>query len=87
KYGAAVVGLTMDERGIPETAEERFEIAARILRACESYGIAKKDVFIDCLCMTVSASQGSAEITLKALKMVKERLGLHTVLGVSNISF
>ncbi|MEG0035200.1 MAG: homocysteine S-methyltransferase family protein [Oscillospiraceae bacterium] len=87
KYGAAVVGLTMDERGIPETAEERFEIAERILRACESYGIAKKDVFIDCLCMTVSASQGSAEITLKALKMVKERLGLHTVLGVSNISF
>lgn len=87
KYGAAVVGLTMDERGIPETAEERFEIAKRILAACESYGIPKKDVFIDCLCLTVSASQSSALETLKAVRMVKEKLGLHTVLGVSNISF
>lgn len=87
KYGAAVVGLTMDERGIPETAEERFEIAERIVRACESYGIPRKDVFIDCLCLTVSASQSSSLETLKAVRMVKERLGLHTVLGVSNISF
>jgi len=87
KYGAAVVGLTMDEHGIPETAEERFEIAKRILTACESYGIAKQDVFIDCLCLTVSASQSSALQTLKAVRMVKEKLGLHTVLGVSNISF
>jgi len=87
EYGAAVVGLTMDERGIPETAEERFEIAKRILSACESYGIPKRDVFIDCLCLTVSASQSSAIETLKAVRMVKEKLGLHTVLGVSNISF
>ena len=87
KYGAAVVGLTMDEHGIPETAEERFVIAQRILSACESCGIAKKDVFIDCLCLTVSASQSSALETLKAVRMVKEKLGLHTVLGVSNISF
>ncbi|PKM72168.1 MAG: homocysteine methyltransferase [Firmicutes bacterium HGW-Firmicutes-16] len=87
KYGAAVIGLTMDEHGIPETAEERFEIARRILRACESYGIPKRDVFIDCLCLTVSASQSSAAETLKAVRMVKEKLGLHTVLGVSNISF
>lgn len=87
KYGAAVVGLTMDERGIPETAEERFEIAKRILNACESYGIPKKDVFIDCLCLTVSASQSSALETLKAVRMVREKLDLHTVLGVSNISF
>jgi len=87
KYGAAVVGLTMDERGIPETAEERFEIAKRILADCESYGIPKKDVFIDCLCLTVSASQSSALETLKAVRMVKEKLGLHTVLGISNISF
>ncbi len=87
KYGAAVVGLTMDEHGIPETAEERFVIAQRILSACESYGIAKKDVFIDCLTLTVSASQSSALETLKAVRMVKEKLGLHTVLGVSNISF
>ena len=87
KYGAAVIGLTMDEHGIPETAEERFEIAGRILSTCESYGIPKKDVFIDCLCLTVSASQSSAAETLKAVRMVKEKLGLHTVLGVSNISF
>ena len=87
KYGAAVVGLTMDERGIPETAEERFAIAERILNACESYGIPKRDVFIDCLTLTVSANQNSAVETLKAVRMVKGRLGLHTVLGVSNISF
>lgn len=87
KYGAAVVGLTMDERGIPETAEERFEIAKLILAACEAHGIAKKDVFIDCLCLTAAASQSSALQTLKAVRMVKEKLGLHTVLGVSNISF
>ena len=87
KYGAAVIGLTMDEHGIPETAEERFAIAERILNSCENYGIPKKDVFIDCLCLTVSANQNSAIETLKAVRMVKERLGLHTVLGVSNISF
>jgi len=87
KYGAAVVGLTMDEHGIPETAEERFEIAKRILSACESIGIPKRDVFIDCLTLTVSASPDSANETLKAVRMVKEKLGLHTVLGVSNISF
>ncbi len=87
KYGAAVIGLTMDEHGIPETAGERFVIAERILKACESNGIPKKDVFIDCLCLTVSASQSSAAETLRAVRMVKEKLGLHTVLGVSNISF
>ena len=87
KYGAAVVGLTMDEGGIPETAEERFEIAKAIYVACQLHGIAKENIFIDCLCLTVSANQSSAAETLKAVRMVKERLGLHTVLGVSNISF
>lgn len=87
KYGACVVGLTMDENGIPPTAEGRFEIAKQILIACLLYGIPKENVFIDCLCLTVSASQDSAVETLKAVKMVKSRLGLHTVLGVSNISF
>jgi len=77
----------MDERGIPETAEERFEIAKRILCVCENYGIPGKNVFIDCLSLTVSASQSSAAETLKAVRMVKEKLGLHTLLGVSNISF
>lgn len=87
KYGAAVVGLTMDENGIPQTAEARFEIAQRILNAALSYGIPREDVFIDCLTLTVSAQQDQAKETLKAVRWVKERLGLHTVLGVSNISF
>lgn len=87
KYGAAVVGLTMDEHGIPETAEARFAIAERILRACQDVGILKKDVFIDCLTLSVSASQNSANETLKAVRLVNQKLGLHTVLGVSNISF
>lgn len=87
KYGAAVVGLTMDERGIPESAESRFELAKEIYVACLLHGIAKENIFIDCLCLTVSANQSSAAETLRAMRMVKERLGLHTVLGVSNISF
>ena len=87
KYGAAVIGLTMDENGIPQTAEARFEIAQRILEAALSYGIPKEDVFIDCLTLTVSAQQDQAKETLKAVQWVTQRLGLHTVLGVSNISF
>lgn len=87
KYGAGVVGLTMDEKGIPKTAEERFAIAQRILEAALSYGIPKEDVYIDCLTLTVSAQQEQAVETLKAVRWVTERLGLHTVLGVSNISF
>ena len=87
KYGAAVVGLTLDENGIPETAEQRFAIVERILSAALAHGIKKEDVFIDCLTLTVSAQQSGARETLRAVHMVRERLGLHTVLGVSNISF
>lgn len=87
KYGACVVGLTLDESGIPETAAGRVKVAERIIEACESYGIPKRDVFIDCLTMTVSAAQGAAKETLAAVRTVKERLGAKTVLGVSNISF
>ncbi len=87
KYGAGVVGLTMDENGIPQTAEARFAIAERILNAALSYGIPREDVYIDCLTLTVSAQQDQAVETLKAVRWVTERLGLHTVLGVSNISF
>lgn len=87
KYGAAVVGLTLDKGGIPENAQQRFEIAERILNTALSYGIPKEDVYIDCLTLTVSAQQEGAAETLKAIRMVKERLGLKTVLGVSNISF
>lgn len=87
KYGAAVVGLTLDKSGIPQTAEGRVAIARRILDAALSYGIPKEDVWIDCLTLTVSAQQEQARETLKAVRTVREELGLQTVLGVSNISF
>ncbi len=87
KYGAAVVGLTMDKEGIPRTAQKRFEVAEKIVRAAEAAGIPREDVLIDCLTLTVSAQQEQAVETLKAVRMVRERLGLHCVLGVSNISF
>ena len=87
KYGAAVVGLCMDENGIPQTWQERVAIAKRILDAALAAGIPKEDVLIDCLTLTVSAQQEQAAETLKALHAVREELGLHTVLGVSNISF
>lgn len=87
KYGAAVVGLAMDRNGIPQTAEARIEIAERILNAALEFGIPREDVFIDCLTLTVSAQQEQAVETLRAVRYVTEKLGLHTVLGVSNISF
>ena len=87
KYGACVVGLTLDENGIPATGEGRFAIAEKILKEAAKYGIPKEDVFIDCLTLTVSAEQSSARETLKAMRLVKEKLGLKLVLGVSNISF
>ncbi len=87
KYGASVVGLTLDKSGIPQTAEGRVAIAKRILDAALSYGIPKEDVWIDCLTLTVSAQQEQAAETLKAVRIVREELGLQVVLGVSNISF
>lgn len=87
KYGAAVIGLTLDEKGIPATAEERFRIAERILNRAREYGIPKRNVIIDCLTLTASAQQKEVNETLRAVRMVKERLGLATALGVSNVSF
>ena len=87
KYGCAVLGLTLDEKGIPATAEQRLEIAERIVRAAEEYGIPRCDVLIDCLVMTASAQQKQAAETIKAVKLVREKLGVRTVLGVSNVSF
>ena len=87
KYGAAVVGLCMDSDGIPQDWMGRCRIAERILDAALSYGIPREDVLIDCLTLTVSAQQEQAEETLRAVRYVTEELGLHTVLGVSNISF
>lgn len=87
KYGAAVVGLTMDRSGIPESCEQRFAFAEKILNRALECGIPKDDVIIDCLALTISSMQEQANETLKAMRMVRERLGLHLTLGVSNISF
>ncbi|MFP3154295.1 homocysteine S-methyltransferase family protein [Lachnospiraceae bacterium ZAX-1] len=87
KYGAAVVGLTLDKHGIPRTAKERFLIAKKIVDKAQSYGIPKSNVFIDCLTLTSSAEQALVFETIKAVALVKEKLGVKTVLGVSNISF
>lgn len=87
KYGASVVGLTLDKGGIPKTAQGRYEIAEKIVKRAQDYGISKEDIYIDCLTLTASAEQEGVMETLKALKMCKEKLGVKTVLGVSNISF
>lgn len=87
KYGACVVGLTLDEEGIPNSAEGRFKIAEKIVKKALSYGIKKQDIFIDCLSLTVSSQQEEAIETLKCIKMVKDKLEVKTILGVSNISF
>lgn len=87
KYGAAVVGLTLDEGGIPKTVEKRFEIAEKIMNRALAEGIRKEDIFIDCLTLTASAEQENVMKTVEAVRRVKTELGLKTVLGVSNISF
>lgn len=86
QYGAAVIGMAIDERGIPETADQRREIAERIIARSLDVGIPLRDIFIDCVTLTVGAAQDQAWETLKAIGLVKERLGAKTVLGVSNIS-
>lgn len=87
KYGGLVVALTLDEDGIPSTAEGRVEIAKKILKVANEYGIDKKDIIFDTLAMTISADNNAAINTLSSLKTIKEELGCHTSLGVSNISF
>lgn len=88
KYGAAVVGLTIDERGVPKTTEERVQIADKIISRAASFGIPERDVYIDCLTLTVGAEQEQALRTLDAIRAVKQRHpDAHFVLGVSNISF
>lgn len=86
-YGANVVGLTMDEGGIPFKSEERIAVGKRIVERAEQYGISRDRVFLDCLTLTVSAQQSGAVETLKALQGIRSQLHVHTVLGVSNISF
>ncbi|MBP3600107.1 MAG: homocysteine S-methyltransferase family protein [Clostridia bacterium] len=87
KYGGLVVALTLDENGIPETADGRVKIAENILKVASEYGIPKKDIIFDTLAMTISADNKAALATLSSLKTIKEELGCHTSLGVSNVSF
>lgn len=87
KYGGCVIALTIDESGIPDTAEGRCAIAEKIVKECEKYGIGKKEIIVDPLAMTVSSDDNSGKITLESVKLIKEKLGLKTSLGVSNISF
>lgn len=87
KYGACVVGLTLDKNGVPESAEGRVDIAKKILKAADSYGIPRWNVLIDCLVLTASAQQQAAVETLRALEIIKGELDVKTVLGISNVSF
>ncbi len=87
KYGAAVIGLTLDEHGIPDTAQKRLELARRILRGAKEAGLPPNDVIIDCLTSTLGAQQELGAVTLETLSLVKNQLSLKTALGVSNISF
>ncbi len=87
KYGGVLVALTLDESGIPETAEGRVAIAKKILSAAEGYGIRKSDIIFDPLAMTVSAEPRAAVETLRAVRMIKEELSCQVSLGVSNVSF
>lgn len=87
RFGAAVLGLTLDENGIPDTAEGRLELARKIVSKALEYGLRLEDVFIDPLTLTISAEPERSAQTMKALRLIKENLGVTTVLGVSNVSY
>ena len=87
KYGGVVVCLTLDENGIPETVEGRIEIAKKIINKAKEFGIDKKDLVFDPLCMTISTNKNSAKITLECVERLTNALGVKTILGVSNVSF
>lgn len=87
KYGGVIVCLTLDENGIPETAEERYEIAARIAKEAERYGISINDLVFDPLALTISSDPNAAKVTLDTIRLIKDRLGAKCSLGISNVSF
>ena len=87
KYGGAVIALTIGEDGIPKTADGRLALAKAIIDEAARYGIDKRDIIVDALCMTVSADDFSARVTLDSVRRIKEELGVCTCLGVSNVSF
>ena len=84
KYGGVLVALTLDEDGIPDTADGRVAIARIIYEAADRYGIPRKDIVIDCLAMTISSDPRSALVTLETIRRVHEELNGRTILGVSN---
>jgi 5-methyltetrahydrofolate--homocysteine methyltransferase len=87
EYGTAVIGLCMDDDGIPATPEKRLEVAKKIIERAAAHGIGREDILIDCLALTVGADSKAAWVTLEAIRMVKEELGVNLALGASNISF
>ncbi len=87
KYGAAVVALTLDEEGIPDSAEGRVEIAEKIIKRAKEYGIKEEDILVDTLVLTASTNQETVLENLKAIKIIKQKYNVKTVLGVSNVSF
>ncbi len=87
EFGASVVGLTMDDSGIPKTSDKRFDVAKFIIETAESYGLPRDDIVVDCLCLAQAAEENSVAVTLETLSRVSRELGVATVLGISNISF
>ena len=87
KYGGTVIALTLDENGIPNTARERADIAKRIIEKAKEYGIEKKDIIVDPLCLTVSSDKNAPKVTLDSIEIIKKELGVKTSLGISNVSF
>ncbi|MCR5542986.1 MAG: homocysteine S-methyltransferase family protein [Eubacterium sp.] len=87
KYGGVLVGLALDEDGIPETSDGRIKVAQKIYEAADRYGIPRKDIVIDGLCMTISSDSSSGVTTLETIRRVRDEFGGRSILGVSNISF
>ncbi len=87
EYNAAVIGLTMNDDGIPSTAEKRAAVARKIIERADALGIPREDIIIDCLAMTVGADTQAAQITLEAIRLVRGELGVNMTLGASNVSF
>jgi 5-methyltetrahydrofolate--homocysteine methyltransferase len=87
EHGCAVIGLCMDDDGIPETPEARLAVAQKIVSRAEAHGIGREDILIDCLALTVGADIQAAWVTLEAIRLVKEELGVNLALGASNVSF
>jgi 5-methyltetrahydrofolate--homocysteine methyltransferase len=87
RYGAAVIGLCMDDDGIPDTPEKRLAVAQKIVDRAQKHGIGREDILIDCLALTVGADSMAGWITLETIRMVRQELGVNMALGASNVSF